>query len=141
MQTKKVFEFSLGVAEDTPTVNGRIYTKAVLDKALKDFGKKIKAKRALAFFHDIKHPEPMTDLKRAAAIITKVRRRKGMLFATMRFLDREKASRVVDLGMLSRPFGIGSFEKDGKTVTNYTLQGIGIYPKEQCFPPKKKRKK
>jgi hypothetical protein len=110
----------------TPTANGRIYPKEVLEAAIK---KADKDKMIAVFNQDM--PTADVNIEKAAAIINELELTDDSLYGTVSLLQTPMGLLMQQLGdsYECRPFGIGKVSDD-KVVSDYELRGFSIVPSE-----------
>jgi hypothetical protein len=110
----------------TPTANGRIYPKEVLEAAIK---KADKDKMIAVFNHDM--PTADVNIEKAAAIINELELTDDSLYGTVSFLQTPMGLLAQQLGdsYECRPFGVGKVSDD-KVISDYVLLGFSIIPSE-----------
>lgn len=115
---------------DTPNQNGRIYPKAVVEKAMLGYLTKIQSKTSIGcFVDDIQKSQPI-DISKASHIITRTEIVGDKLIADAKILKTPKGqileSMIADPNVHFLPRGYGIISPTG-IVSSYILDSISIF--------------
>jgi hypothetical protein len=117
----------INVQPDVPTVNGNVYPRAVLEKAIADFQQKVKDGKAIGAFGPCPNSDP--DMSRTAFMVTDLQMKDKDIVAEITTLDTPDG-KLLEAAITQTEFttvGSGTFDEK-RTITEFTLTGIAAVP-------------
>ena len=122
---------------DTPTVNGRIYPRKVVERAITEYKWALDEHRSIGCL-DMENVgfHATVDLNTASHLVSSMSIVDGNFVASIVSLDTPKGKllhELLDAGEICfRPVGTGEFIEGTKTLSSYSLISINAYRKKDC---------
>jgi hypothetical protein len=130
---KKTFELEFPFKADEPSLNGRIYPREVLEKAIAERQQAISERR---MFGELGSDTVRVRLEHTSHLITGLRLEGAAVKGDVEAFPTEKgkilqAMHDEDIPMELCPVGRGDVDPETGIISNYTLEFVNITPKDE----------
>jgi hypothetical protein len=122
------------IQADVPTLNGRIYSKKIMEQCIENTQEKIKNRQLFITQTDKPSPKGIVNLEDCCAVITELKLNENNKFEiTVESLSGfkgpmfDKFIKYCDVS----PFGIGTVDQNNNIGEDYKLISFNLYPKQK----------